>query len=245
MANELTINHANLMNRRPSYSRESDDIVRRCMSACEGRPGEPVALRNMPTTSDRDKLTGRRVQLVKAFDDFDRKLVGGLIADMLSYYNDNRDEDTKKTIGKWVLQLEQAKVPLWAVAMACSAIKNGNAPEISHIHRPTVIQFIVLARTYGEPFRIEARQISAVLNAKEYQLPNTPEQDRKIGTMLKELADELRTDCDAERAALSREVAVRIGKSTDAHIARQWRRLGVIEPQSVSPELAKQLGALT
>jgi hypothetical protein len=218
--------------RAPVHHRDSDFVMRYCTNNSEFVDGVLV-MHNPPNPDQRAILRGRQASLAAAIGEHSSKAVASLIADMLGGYGTRPDEtmDTmRKIVVKYVQELSD--IPTWVVAIACRAIKDGVAPDISRDYRPTTIAVRHLCNKYLTPHRAELRQITAILTGKPYKAPVTPEQQAAVKARFDagEIADAMRANggsvYDRERDDLAQKVGQRIAAATNRYIERAWRDRG-------------------
>lgn len=236
---------------RPSLrSRDISDVIDRCLSASERDGQRKLSLRNMPSQQDRMLLSARARTLLDAFKQHDRKEIAIAVMDMLASYDVAQMRGMTAAERKAAATLyvrELAGVPTWAIQEACSRIRLGTAPDISHHFKPTPIQVRVLALQFAQPWKSEATQISEILTAPRHVDGPSEEERKAVGIKMRTLADELkegahRDDMPAERkqqgAFLERCV-----ETSQKAIEQQWAALGREPPKFlVSVTLTKLIG---
>lgn len=231
------------------------------MSASErSLDGRKLSLRNMPDQEDRQVLKDRVTLLMASFKQHDQKQIAVLILDMLASYDVAMVKQltaAERRAAATVYVRELHGVPTWAVQEACTKIRLGTAPDISHAYKPTPIQVRVLAVSLAQPFKQEAMQIGDILCAGKYVEGVEGEERARVGIKMRTLADELKDGSlrgeglatemsEAEKAQRER-LLRRHAEYADDLIKREYARLGIAPVKAgdvpVSPALVRQIQA--
>lgn len=234
----------------PATSYECRNIIEYCLSGatCNADTDFKIALLNMPTSDEIGRLTARHRELMHALKEHDRKDIGAIIAEMLASYDVSKQryktqKERMEAVAKYVQELHG--VPTWAVSIACNRIRTGSAPDISHVYEPTTIQVRVLAVEIAQPFKTECINIGNILTAQRYNPPVDEAQRKRVGEMMRGLADEMQNRIDSARDDQVRADAPRAKALTNNSIEADYRAHGEEPRRSgdmlISRSLAKML----
>lgn len=178
------------------------------------RSGGVLLMMQEPTKLERKALMDRQALLVESMF-HDRVTIKTLIAQMLAGFakpiKDNETTELVLALFVHELGLEPA-VPTWAVAQACSAIRNCSVPEIASARtypRPSTIAVRQLALRYAWKAKAEMVAISEVLAGRQAAPQVSPADRAKVARKFRRFADEmiarqrgreiLETEADAAR----------------------------------------------
>lgn len=229
----------------PAWDRIASTTLSAAKNNLVDAPGGPQIM--VPVEPEaRQVLASRQALLLREIrgNKHDDKAKATFVADMLGCYGEKRDEDIKKTVAKYVLEVRG--LPLWAVSLACQAIKIGQAPEVSPAIRPTTVQVGIVVRRYMAPALAELRDIGDVLRAAPYIKPLTEEEKGRLHDKLSGFADERRSAADAddpEAAAKRAEVGAAAMRRNSLAIEQSYGHREPIKAADfvVSPSLMRSI----
>lgn len=181
----------------PKRDDYSDTIMRIAMSGSFREFGA-LKMFNPPSEGERKTLVMRQRTLLDAIGyspKRDRKQAGAMVSDMLLGYRNaiKPNEKASDVVALYVREIElDPAVPLWALQLACNAIRLGTAPDIDLIFPPSTMALRRLCDSHVWGVRAELGSISDVLRGSKADREVSPEERERIGDGFKALADELR-----------------------------------------------------
>lgn len=167
---------------------------------------------NMPSERELALLAARNKLLADAMK-HDRRAIGAMVAQMLNGYPHaiKENESAQQVVALYVRELGiDPAVPTWAVSLACTSIRLGQAPDISVIHRPSTMQVRRECDRHAWKGRAEMTMISAVLRGRQADPVLTAAQREQVGNFWNKLAAELKartTGQDAGAGAAAHSVS--------------------------------------
>lgn len=155
-----------------------------------------LQMQNMPNEAERALLVSRQRLLAESMR-HDRRAIGGMIAQMLNGFPAaiKENETAEQVVALYVRELGlDPAVPTWAVSLATTAIRLGQAPEISYktYPRPSTMAVRRVCDGYAWKARVEIQTIYDVLRGRRADPVLTPAQREKVGNFWNDLAAELK-----------------------------------------------------
>ena len=194
-------------------------------------------LRRRMTVTDTHILQGRLVKIAPHIEEAKRSAVARVVSEILAGFGSvagRGEADIAVTVTAYVSALKG--LPLWATERTCGRFGRGEVTaeelgmkNLDRAFPPTTAQVSMIARRLLNPVYDEMTKLHYALHGVERRPDPTPEERKRIGVKIKELADHLKRDIatDTERDELRKNQTLKLLAANEASLLAEYRKAGL------------------